>query len=224
VTESDFEHALSDVTPAFGIADVKELSTMLGNGIINEWTLFKEFESALTKSIFNREQKNMSILLHGPRGCGKTAILANVGLEYNIPFVKLISPSKLITMSENQRINEISSIFNDASRSNDSVILIDDIERVIEYVDIGPRFSNQMLQCLLVMINKATNNKLTIILTSSMDDNILSALGFNFDKILRIPVPDDTVTKEIIVELLGYGETSAPMMDGIKVPIKRFYM
>jgi len=36
-------------------------------------------------------------------------------------------------------------IFNDAYKSSLSCILIDNIERLIEYVDIGPRFSNAIL-------------------------------------------------------------------------------
>jgi vesicle-fusing ATPase len=36
-------------------------------------------------------------------------------------------------------------IFNDAYKSPMSCIVIDNIERIIEYVDIGPRFSNNIL-------------------------------------------------------------------------------
>jgi len=45
-------------------------------------------------------------------------------------------------------------IFNDAYKSPMSCIVIDNIERIIEYVDIGPRFSNNILQALLVLIKK----------------------------------------------------------------------
>lgn len=223
VKESDFERALQEITPAFGVANEADLNIMIGHGIFDGWTQFKEFESALTSSIFNRAQNSKSILLRGPHGCGKSAILAKIGLEYNIPFVKLISMSKLITMNESQRITEISTIFSDAGRSKDSIILIDDIERIIEYVDIGPRFSNQLLQCLLVMINQGTLNRLTIVLTTSLRNETVKALGFNFDSVLSIPVPEDNMTKRRIVEGIGYHETTACILDNVQVPIKRFY-
>ena len=45
-------------------------------------------------------------------------------------------------------------IFNDAYKSSLSCILIDNFERLIEYVDIGPRFSNAILQALLILIKR----------------------------------------------------------------------
>lgn len=42
--------------------------------------------------------------------------------------------------------SQITRVFEDAYRSPLSVIIIDDIERLIEYVAIGPRFSNTVLQ------------------------------------------------------------------------------
>lgn len=48
-------------------------------------------------------------------------------------------------MTEDAIINKISKIFNDAYKSTLSCIVIDSIERLIEYVDIGPRFSNAIL-------------------------------------------------------------------------------
>jgi vesicle-fusing ATPase len=42
--------------------------------------------------------------------------------------------------------SQITRVFEDAYRSPLSVILVDDIERLLEYVAIGPRFSNAVLQ------------------------------------------------------------------------------
>lgn len=52
-----------------------------------------------------------------------------------------------------------------------SIIVLDDIERLIEFIHIGPRFSNPILQTLLVLIKKKPVNperKLMIIGTTSM--------------------------------------------------------
>lgn len=35
-----------------------------------------------------------------------------------------------------------------------SIIVLDDLERLLEYVSIGPRFSNTILQVLLVLLKK----------------------------------------------------------------------
>lgn len=49
--------------------------------------------------------------------------------------------------------------------------MLDDLERLLEFVHIGPRFSNVVLQALLVLIKKKPPNaerKLLIIGTTSM--------------------------------------------------------
>lgn len=39
-----------------------------------------------------------------------------------------------------------------------SMIILDDIERLLEYVAIGPRFSNTLLQTLLVLLKKVSGH------------------------------------------------------------------
>jgi vesicle-fusing ATPase len=46
-------------------------------------------------------------------------------------------------------------VFRDAYKSPLSIVIIDEIERLLEYVSIGPRFSNTVLQALLVLLKKA---------------------------------------------------------------------
>jgi vesicle-fusing ATPase len=49
-------------------------------------------------------------------------------------------------------------VFEDAYKSPLSLIVLDDIERLLEFVHIGPRFSNTVLQALLVLIKKKPPN------------------------------------------------------------------
>ena len=73
--------------------------------------------------------------------------------------------------SEPGKIQQIVKIFEDAYKSPLSLIVLDDIERLIEFIHIGPRFSNAILQTLLVLIKKRPPNperKLMIIGTTSM--------------------------------------------------------
>jgi vesicle-fusing ATPase len=84
----------------------------------------------------------LTILLEGENGCGKTALSAKLALQSNFPFVKLISPEKFVGMSDYQKLQEIVKIFDDAYKSPLSLIILDDIERLIEFIHIGPRFSN----------------------------------------------------------------------------------
>jgi vesicle-fusing ATPase len=97
----------------------------------------------------------MSVLLRGPPSCGKTAIAAKVAVDSGFPFVRMISADEMIGYSESSKCSVIHQAFLDAYKSPLSLIFIDDIERIIDYVSIGPRFSNTVLQTLLVLMKKS---------------------------------------------------------------------
>lgn len=88
------------------------------------------------------------------------------------------------------KISNIVSIFEDAYKSDLSLIVLDDLERLIEYITLGPRFSNAILQTLLVLIRKPPNKlgrKLIIIgtMSSSMrpwlkDTQLIDAFNVNY--------------------------------------------
>ncbi len=112
-----------------------------------------------------------SVLLEGEAGTGKTAIAAWAALNCEFPFVKLISPENFVGYTEQGKVNAIVKIFEDAYRSPLSCIVIDNIERIIEFIDIGMRFSNHILQSLLVLIKKVPrkeNHKILIIGTTNL--------------------------------------------------------
>lgn len=111
----------------------------------------------------------LSVLLHGPPGSGKTALAAKMAMASEFPFIKLITPENMIGFSESAKVSAISrvlilltQVFADAYKSSFSVILIDAIERLLDYVPIGPRFSNSVLQALLVLIKKSPPNVLFV--------------------------------------------------------------
>jgi len=121
----------------------------------------------------------MSVLLRGPPSCGKTAIAAKVAVASGFPFVRMISADEMIGYSESAKCTLIHNAFLDAYKSPLSLIFIDDIERIIDFVPIGPRFSNAVLQTLLVLLKKSPpdeGRKLLIIGTTSVP-HILEDLG-----------------------------------------------
>lgn len=71
-----------------------------------------------------------------------------------------------------------------------SIIILDDIERLLEYVAIGPRFSNSILQTLLVLLKKQPpkGRKLLVIGTTSvaavMEDMEVTT---TFNVVLHVP-------------------------------------
>jgi vesicle-fusing ATPase len=57
-------------------------------------------------------------------------------------------------MTEGEKIRNITKVFEDAYRTTNACIVIDNIEGLIDYTVIGRRFSNSILQTLLLLLEK----------------------------------------------------------------------
>ena len=73
----------------------------------------------------------VSVLLHGPPGSGKTALAATIAQASAYPFMKLISPDSMVGFSEAQKVASITKVFQDSYKSPLSVIVVDNIERLL---------------------------------------------------------------------------------------------
>lgn len=184
----DFTNALKEIKPQFG-SDNSKLENCLQYDIIDYGNSFEDLNSklfGLLNQVKNSKSSNLlSVLLEGDSGSGKTAIACNLALKSESPFVKMISPETLVNLMENGKVAEISRIFEDAYKSPFSIIILDNLERLIEYIKIGPRFSNLVLQTLLVYIKKnppSRDRKILIIGTT----NIAHRLDVNNNKNLLL--------------------------------------
>lgn len=111
----------------------------------------------------------VSVLLEGCPNAGKTALAAKLAKDSDFPFVKVCSPDEMVGFTETAKCLHIRKVFDDAYRSTLSVILVDNIERLLDYGSIGPRYSNLTLQALLVLLKKEPppGKKLLVLCTSS---------------------------------------------------------
>eukprot|EP01071_Lankesteria_metandrocarpae_P002531 Lankesteria_metandrocarpae@DN2392_c0_g1_i1.p1 len=157
IQRHDFEKALIEVRPAYGVQETALKSTM-PFGIIPFSEEFRSLQKSLLylarEVVDNEKTSVMSALLHGDPGTGKTALACHIALGAQFPFTKIISPENFIGQTESSRIDSISKVFDDAYKSSLSLIILDDIESLVDYSPIGPRFSNPILQALNVLIKR----------------------------------------------------------------------
>jgi vesicle-fusing ATPase len=116
-------------------------------------------------------------------------------VDSGFPFVRMISADEMIGYSESSKSQMIHTYFMDSYKSPLSLIFIDDIERIIDYVPIGPRFSNTVLQTLLVLLKKIPpdeGRRLLVIGTTSCP-HLLEDLGLvqAFGLTQTIPLLDE---------------------------------
>lgn len=221
VTMDDFEHALTEVVPAFGAA-TEALAGYCTYGIIHYGAAFDHLRNtlrALVAQVRNSDKTPvLSCLLEGLAGAGKSALAAHTAIESEFPFVKVISPESLVGYSEALKASAIARIFEDAYKSPLSIIILDDIERLLEYVKIGPRFSNIILQTLLVLVkrNPPADKKLLILGTTSAGD-VLESMELTqvFNVTLHVP----SLRTDEIIRVLR--ETAAFEVRDLPVAVER---
>ena len=200
VNRDDFEHAFDDIQPAFGVSG-DEMQRLFRGGIIH----FSPFiDNILNEGRLIVQQVKepdstplFSAILHGPPGSGKTALAAKIALDSDYPLIKLVSPDNMVGFNESMKIEHMRRIFDDAYKSPLSVVLIDNIERIVEWVPIGPRFSNAVLQALMVLLGKEPpKGRRLLVLATTGERSVLQQLDLFtvFDSDIAVP------------NVSGYGE------------------
>ncbi|XP_072224363.1 vesicle-fusing ATPase isoform X1 [Leuresthes tenuis] len=210
VTRADFKGSLNnDIKPAFG-TNQEDYSSYIMNGII-KWgdpvTHVLDDGELLVQQTKNSDRTPLvAVLLEGPPHSGKTALAAKIAEDSEFPFIKICSPDKMIGNSEISKCQAIKKVFDDAYKSQLSCVVVDDIERLLDYVPIGPRFSNLVLQALLVLLKKPPpkGRKLLIIGTSSRKD-VLQEMEMLDAFSTTIHIPNISTGEQLVdaLELLG---------------------
>ncbi len=194
VTKADFEHALEhDIKPAFGTSE-ESLDEIMGRGLINWGTPVQEVledGKLLIQHASSPEGPGLvSVMLEGSPNTGKTALAAQLAKMSNFPFVKICSPEDMVGFTETGKCMRIKKIFEDAYRSPLSCIIVDNMERLMDYGPIGPRYSNLTLQALLVLMKKLPppGKRLLILCTSSRREvlEMMEMLPV-FTEVLHVP-------------------------------------
>ncbi|KAL7752784.1 transport between ER and Golgi ATPase protein [Sorochytrium milnesiophthora] len=242
VTREDFLHALDEVQAAFGASE-SELQQCVQNGIISLPTT----KTILDKgALFIKQVKestrtpSISVLLYGPPGSGKTALAATMAMSSDFPFIKLISPESMVGFNEVAKANQITKIFTDSYKSPLSVIVVDNLERLLNWVPIGPVFSNIVLQTLLVLLKKPPpQGKKLLVLCTTSQRSILDRMDMTeaFDSEIHVSSIQDlqsvaTVTSELKLfpDSEGIRRCFEMLQDsrieerGISIPVKRLLM
>ncbi len=231
-----FERALEEVKPTFGVAE-DDLKGLIRGGIISYNPDFEKMMGNL-KSFVNQVESStetpvLSVLLEGPSGVGKTAVAAKIALESGFPYIKLVSPESFVGASETFKANGIARVFEDAYKSPLSLVIVDNIERLLEYVPIGPRFSNIVLQTLMILCKRPPpkeNRKLLIIGTTT-SSRVLDSMQLRQAFNVHVKVPQ-VVTGDQVVRVLEEMKVNVRKEDAgtisletpLPIPIKTLMM
>jgi len=152
----DFLKALEEVKPQFGV-DEEKFGAYFREKIINYGASFDRINNYLHEASAmseNSGNSKRSILLYGKPGTGKTTLAINFAKHASFTYLKIISPENMIGQTEGEKIRNISKVFEDAYKTTNACVIVDGVERLIDYSPIGRRFTNNILQALLLLLEK----------------------------------------------------------------------
>ena len=160
---ADFMNALEDVHSAFGVS-AQALEDCLDGGLLHFSPTISSIldQGARFAAGIRNDPSNprippnrlLSVLVHGPSGSGKTALAARMALDSQFPLVKLVSPADMIGYGEMAKVQHINKVFGDAHKSQLSVVVVDNVEKIIDWSPIGPRFSNAVVGTLATSLRQ----------------------------------------------------------------------
>ncbi|GME98531.1 unnamed protein product [[Candida] boidinii] len=131
----------------------------------------------------------------------------------------------MIGKSESEKVQFIDNTFRDAYKSPLNVLIVDDIEGLIDFVPIGPRFSSTILRALMVTLKKSPpeGHRLIVISTTSSYSLLkqLDMLGCFNDEI-AVPCLRNLSELEKVMQDTNFGDqnTIKYVSESIKSTLK----
>ena len=237
VTRNDFIQAIGEVRPALG-ASSEDLDLIIAAGMINYGPKYQRLMGAgslLIQQVLHSRQTSplITALVAGPRGCGKSSVALTLAQNEDVPFFRHISPDMYVSFSELAKCDRIVNTFMDAYKSETAVIVIDDIERIVEYSALGGRFSNRVLQTLMAYLNRPPpKGHSLLVLATTSNTEALKALNLLqlFDGVLSVPLLTSGSEVAAVLRSLGIASFDDAVCDRIEnefageVPIKKLIM
>jgi len=227
ISQEFFELALEEVMPELGKKKIDEqLGLMYGRGVLEfraevaaikasvRRLLSTMARSAADGSNASLALNRQALLLRGERGAGKSAMAAYLANELaKWPFIRVVSADGFVGASDMAICGALDKVFTDAYKSDQSIVILDDVERLIGYT-VGPRFSNAILQALLTLIRRNNDaephRKLLVVATVTPAVARALSLEREFDFVHDLPAVASRAHFEHILEKAGHAKRCRP--------------
>ncbi len=167
VTQEYFERALLEIKPQFGTRS-PQIEIITANSFefySNEYK--KVYDEVLDKISKLNKGKMLSILIQGDNYIGKTTLACQIASNSGFNCIKFVNSESLINYPMKEQI--LYEQFDSGNKSDSFVLVLDSIEKIIEYSKLGNIYNNKILQTIYTILDRIVEptKSIVIIMTSS---------------------------------------------------------
>lgn len=143
------------------------------------------------------------ILLHGPPGCGKTTLSRAFAAELGLPFIELLGPSIVSSMSGESE-KGVRERFEEATKNAPCLLFIDEIDAIAPKRESSQsQMEKRIVSQLLISMDQLERDAakpVIVLAATNRPDSLDPALrrGGRFDTEINMGVPNERVREEIL--------------------------
>lgn len=145
VSDADFQRAILDVSPAYTHSESHVLSSYLPLGYLPCGISHEVAISSALRLTHTLKQGStariQTLLLYGPRGSGKTTLAAHIAVLGKFSYTKILTASSFVSRSDVMKVELLRQTFDDAFRSESAIVVLDDLHRLVEMVQVGTQIT-----------------------------------------------------------------------------------
>ena len=167
ITQNDLVKSVLEIKPHFGTIS-KEIEIITGTPFEMYSIEYEKIYKDILEKISNLSKGNLlSILIQGDSYVGKTTMACQVAKNCGYNCVKFVSSETLMNFTFKE--TQLFDLFEQGCRSESFVLVLDCVEKLIEYSKLGNIYNNKVLQTIYTILAKVVDpsKSIVVILTSS---------------------------------------------------------
>lgn len=176
LTMDDFRRSLCEIIPMFGNIS-NEIEKIVQTKLILWSPSIKEIYDNVIRDIQTAKTGFVSIIaIIGVPYTGKTVLACHCAKDSNVNCIKMIRGNQLISVSDRGKF--IQTVYEQCERTHESILILDSIERIIDWSNVGSVYDNRTVQALLSTLDeKIDQKKKMVIIMTSGNKHMMERLG-----------------------------------------------
>ncbi len=178
ISQNEIIRSVKEIKPQFGTIST-EIDIITNSDFDIYSSNYNKTYLIILDKIKNLKKGNLiTFMIQGDSYIGKTTLACHIAKKSELSCIKFVNSEKLLNCIHKEQ--QLYDIFEQGYKTESFVLILDSVEKIIEYSKLGHVYNNKLLQTIYALLSKIIDptKKITIILTSS-NTKLMEQLDFN---------------------------------------------